>query len=668
MDAVRIKKAYMRFVFLVWCVAFLVWIDNSAQQYSSDKFASIGNQTVTTEEFERIFNKNNNLNSVEKQTVEEYLQMFINYKLKVAAAIDAGYDTLTSFRNELKGYRDQLAKPYLTDNSVTDELVREAYQRMHTEVNVSHIMVGMSQNPSPQDTLAAYTKIMSIRKRILAGEPFEKVAAEVSDDPSAKKNGGNLGYITAFQIPIYSFESAAFNNKAGELSLPIRTRFGYHLIKTMDKRPARGEVRVAHIMMLIPQGSVDSVLTSKEKRIREIYKQLQEGKDFTKLAKEQSEDRGTAQNGGELPWFGTGQMIPEFQEAAFKLENPGDISEPVRSFYGWHIIKLLEKRGIPDFEAVKNDLKNKILRDERAQAGDIAFLAKLKTEYSFSENKSLLKPLYTNQSAYKGEWKPDTTSNSKVLFSFGNEKITLKAFADHLRTLQPPDTSVSIAYFVDNAYNDFVSSTLKNYENNQLEGKYPEFRNLMQEYHDGILLFNITDTLVWSKANKDTAGLETFFNANRASYTWPARVEAILVDCKTPEIAQKALAKAKKLKNPEKINKELTALVCDSVTGQKCISVFSQKFAKGDNPIIDSIEWKKGFTKIFEKSGRYSFVLVNALISSGPKTLEEAKGQAISDYQNYLEKQWIEELRKKYPVTINQEILTYLKQKYAGKK
>lgn len=678
---------------VIYFLAFMLIAQIAHSQIQDDAtFLTIGNQKVSTAEFERIYNKNNNIATSDKQSVEEYLQMFINFKLKVNAATDAGLDTLRSFRTELKGYRDQLAKSYMVDNKAVDSLVMEAYQRLHTEVSASHIMVALKMNPTPEDTLQAWNKIIGIRQQLLNGESFDKLAYEMSEDPSAKNNKGYLGYFSAFQM-VYPFESAAYNTRIGEVSMPVRTRFGYHLVKPLDKRPAHGEVKVAHIMVMVPQGSPDSMWVAAGKKIQDIEQKLKGGADFAALAKERSEDRGSARNGGELPAFGPGRMVPEFEDASFKLVYPGDVSEPVKTAYGWHIIKLIEKRGVPDFDKAKPDIKSKISRDERAEFGSNAFIAGLKSEYKFSENPIILAYLYQ-----EAELKPNKKSDIKVkgtsgpksinetvlghgkklnletnpvqqkqeLFQFAGHRYTLKDFITYLKNLSQPDSATDAKSFVEQSYAAYVKKSLLNFEDGQLESKYPDFRNLIQEYHDGILLFNLSDSLVWSKATKDSAGLQTFFDGHRSSYVWPDRLRATIVTCINQEVAQKALKTAKKLKTQEKIETDLIKEVCDTINID-CLQINSGKFAAGDNSMIDSISWKPGFSELKSGSSKIYFIAAYGVDRSMPKQLDETKGLVISDYQNFLEKEWVGELRKKYPVQVNEEILKQLKIKYAEK-
>jgi peptidyl-prolyl cis-trans isomerase SurA len=684
---------------LVLFFCFLIQLAVFSQNNENETFITIEGENITKEDFERVFNKNNNISTSEKQSVEEYLRMFINFRIKVHAAIDAGYDTTSSFLNELKGYRDQLARTYLTDNSAVDSLILEAYQRMHTEVNASHIMAAININATPADTLAAWNKIMAIRDRLLKGEDFELLARELSDDPSAKSNQGNLGYFTAFQM-VYPFESAAYNGKIGDISMPVRSRFGYHLVKTMDKRPANGEVKVAHIMLMVPQGSPDSAWISAENKIRDLEKELKAGADFATLARERSEDRGSARNGGELPAFGAGRMVPEFEATAFKLQSPGEISAPVRTFYGWHIIKLIEKKGVPEFDQIKQELKTRISRDERAEYGSNSFVAGLKSAYGFSENEQLLSVFYTKKidpvsyvSAKQAPSKSTRKSNTPLkpfetavivkynqlnrniepalteqeLFRFADQKYTLKDFTEYMNSMPPADTSILAEEFVLKTKSAFVKKKMLEYEDSQLELKYPDFRYLVQEYHDGILLFNLSDSLVWSKASKDTIGLQSFFIKNQANYFWPDRLDATVVTGYTDTVIQKAQKIARKLKSADKIKSTLISSICDTTATEPCLNLLHGKFVKGENPVIDSVAWKKGFSKIMFIQGAKHFVVVHDLLKPSPKTLDESRGIAISDYQNELDRMWVNSLRNRYQIIVNQEILNQLIKKYAGK-
>jgi peptidyl-prolyl cis-trans isomerase SurA len=347
-------------------------------------------------------------------------------------------------------------------------------------------------------------------------------------------------------------------------------------------------------------------------------------------------------------------MIPEFETAAFSLQYPGEISEPVRTFYGWHIIRLLEKKDIPPFEEVKQDIMTRISRDERADYGTVSLLTHLKKEYGFTENASLL-----------SEWPSPPALQEQELFHFSDQQHSLSDFLEYLKKLPSPDSLDMAGDYIRHAYSGYVQKTMLDYEDSRLEKKYPEFKSLVEEYHDGILLFNLSDSLIWSRAMKDTAGLENFFRRNHKNYEWPQRLDATIIQCSSAEIAPKARNTAEKMRSPGQLENDLARIVCD--TAATCITLTHRHFCRGDDALVDSIPWKSGISPLFSKNGTYRFVVVHKLLKPSPKPLEETRGQVISDYQSILEKNWVTRLRKQYPVTVNADILNQLKKKYDGK-
>lgn len=641
----------------------------------------IDDKSVSLAEFERIYKKNNSKeNTLDTKSIEEYLELFINFKLKVIEAEKTGLDTSKSFKTELSGYRKQLSKPYLVDKDIDDGLVKEAYERMQFDVHASHILVKLDPGASPKDTLEAWNKIIKARKRVSDGEAFDVVAKEISDDPSAKDNGGNLGFFTAFQM-VYPFESAAFNTKIGELSMPFRTNFGYHFLKVHEKRKASGEIKVAHIMVIIPKGTSADDETKAKKRIFEIYEKLKAGEDFVKVAKENSDDKGTASKGGDLPWFGTGRMVPEFEQAAFALKNNGDYSEPVKTSFGWHIIKRVDKRDVGNFDDVKADIKNKISKDERADRSRQAVIAKLKKDYNFKEftdadnsentkqkkqNKKVqakrnIEEFYTvvTDSIFNGKWNVDEAGKLvKKLFSIGDSLYTQKDFTQYLTKFNRKGQKMNIIEFVDAKYKEFVDNKTIKYEEDRLENKYSDFRYLMNEYHDGILLFELTDKMVWSKAIKDTVGLKEYYEKNKTKYLWDTRYDLKVYNCKSEKLTKKAFdafSNNKKNLSAEQIMKDINKKDTSNM-------VVSEKglFLKGDNKTVDSkIDLLKTTTGFLGSEGNK--IIVIKKVDPQPKSLDEAKGLITADYQTYLEEKWIKDLRAKYKVEVFKETLKNIK-------
>lgn len=650
-------KEEVRLGFMALTALLLLSVPNTtlqAQQNETPVLMTISGTPVTLGEFKKVYLKNNQKEgAIDMKDVREYLELYINYKLKVREAEEEKLDTGATFINELKGYRKQLAQPYLTDREVTDVLIREAYDRMQKDVHASHILINLNHDALPKDTLATYNRVMKIREMVLKGADFNKVARDSSNDPSAKDNGGDLGYFTGMQM-VYPFETAAYTTKPGQISMPVRTKFGYHLLKVHDIRDAQGEIVAAHIMVKLPSGASDSAAQVAKIKIDEIYGKLKSGEKFDDLAVKFSDDKGSAKNGGQLPPFGTGRMVPEFEKAAFALKNNGDFSEPVRTSYGWHIIRRLEKKPVPTFEEKKQDLKTMVGRDSRADVSKASMINRIKKEYGFKEVPKN-KDLFINaldSSLVSGEWTADKMKDfNKPLFSFAGKNITQSDFALYIENHQTKKGNSDARQIGYQLYQQFVDETCMQHEENQLETKYPEFKSLMQEYRDGILLFDLTDKKVWSKAVKDSAGLAGYYETNKNNYMWDRRCDAIIYTCADDKIANSA---RKLLKKKKPMVEVLTTLNKES---QLNVNTKDGKFTKGENEIIDSIEWSPGLSPNITKNNSVVFVDVIRILEPMPKTLDEAKGIITADYQNHLEKEWISALRAKYPVTVNQDVL-----------
>ena len=609
---------------------------------------------ITKSEFEKVYRKNNQKEGAyDMADLREYVQLYINYKLKVREAETLKLDTGITFINELKGYRKQLAQPYMTDKEVTETLLQEAYNRMLKDVRASHILINVAPDALPKDTLVAYNRSLKIRDMLMKGAAFDKVARDSSNDPSAAENGGDLGYFTGMQM-VYPFETAAYNTKPGQISMPIRTKFGYHIIKVQDIRDAQGEVRVAHIMVKAGMDATDSARAAAKLKIDEIYAKLKAGDKFEDLVIKFSEDKGSAKNAGLLPPFGTGRMVPEFEKASFELKNDGDFSEPVKTSYGWHIIKRIELKTVPAFEQKKNELKNQIARDSRSEVSKNSMIARIKKEYGFTEtpkNKEEL-VMKLDSNLVKGEWKAEMAKGmTKSVFKFAGKDFTQQDFAVFISNNQTKKQTGNAQQIGMQMYDQFVNETCLNYEESMLDSKYPDFKALMQEYRDGILLFDLTDQKVWSKAVKDTVGLKEFYDKNKTKYMHPQRCNAVIYTCANEKIANKA----RKLIQKGKAMVEITAEL--NKESQLNVNTKTSKFVKGESDIIDGIEWKVGITPNTSKNNSIVFVHVMEVLEPMPKNIDEAKGVITADYQSHLEKMWIDELRAKYPHKVNNDVL-----------
>lgn len=629
-------------------------------QAGEDKILmTIQDRQVTLDEFERIYNKNNSSTALEQQTVEEYLDLFINFKLKVIEAEELGLDTTQRFMKEFNGYRQQLAKPYLSDEEEVDALVQEAFERAQKEINASHILIRTSPDAAPEDTLRAFDKAIEIRDRILAGEDFGTVAKATSDDPSAKTNAGLLGWFTVFRM-VYPFENGVYNTEKGKVSLPIRTRFGYHLIKVNDIRPALGNVRVAHIMIMTPESMNDEQREDSKKRIHMLFDSLQADMDFAELARKYSEDRGSAARGGELPWFGSGRMVAAFENASFALASVGDISEPIQTSFGWHIIKLLEKKKFDDFNTVQADLRANVTKSDRNAYSKKALVERIKRNNNFIENRENLYPFYTvvDTSIFYRDWDVSKAAGlTEVLFTIGDRPVSQQDFASYLANKQG-NTKTSIEVLVDNNYEKFIEIQVLQYEEDQLPSKYPEYKHLVQEYHDGILLFDLTDQMVWSKAVEDSTGLEAYFAENKTNYMWEKRLDATLITCRDAEVAAFARELLSKKKRKRPSIETVQSMAYAEYSDSSSLSFEYVKYEMEDHPLVEKMDWNSPMSDNMEEDGKLIFLVKNKIQKPEPKMLDECRGIVTADYQNYLEKNWIETLRAKYTIEVNRELLS----------
>lgn len=654
----------MKKTLLGTAIALFIATTAFAQPGDNSTLLSVGGDNVTRGEFMTIYKKNNsNPTAIDKKSVTDYLDLFINFKLKVKEAKDLGLDTAKTFVSELRGYRKQLATPYLTDKEVNDKLLTEAYERSKKDVRASHILIKCDAEALPKDTLAAYKKAMSLRDRINKGEDFNKLAEQFSDDPSAKENKGDLGYFTVFNM-VYQFENAAYSTPKGQVSMPVRTRFGYHLVKVEDIRDAPGTIRTAHIMVKLPKDAKQTDIDAAKVKIDEVYNKLKGGEKFDDLAAKYSDDKASAKKGGELPWFGTGRMVPEFETAAFALKADGDYSAPVLTQYGWHIIKRIEKKGIPAFDDVKTEFKSKIGKDSRSEKSKTSLVNKIKTEAGFKEDRKLLLDFNKaiDSTIYDGNWKSDKAAAlNKVIFNFGNKNYTQQDFAKYIATRQTKRAKdVSIQSIVNTMYDKFVEESALTYEDGQLETKYPAFRDLLNEYRDGMLLFEITDKKVWSKAVEDTLGLKGFYDANKTNYMWGERADVTIFKFANKEVADRFRKYMKKNAKNNPTNDQILKEI--NKNSQLDLQIEEGVYSKKDNENVDKVSWVAGtMSPDMDSEKSIIVVRVNKVLPPQPKSISEARGLITADYQNYLEKEWIGKLRKKYTVTVDQNVLDSIK-------
>jgi peptidyl-prolyl cis-trans isomerase SurA len=671
----------------------------------------INEKQITKAEFEAVYKKNNGkeVNNSTK-SVNEYVDLFSLFKSKVFEAESMGLDTLTSFKTELAGYRRQLAAPYLTDKNTNENLLTEAYERMKSEVRASHILFRVDETALPKDTLEAWTRAHITRNAVLgklptaaeianydkllkntqevaktlkgkdssiykakmnavknlaeyyknATDKFQDIAPKTSDDPSALDNKGDLNYFTAMNM-VYQFENAAYNTKIGDVSPVIRTKFGYHILKVYDKRPYRGEIFVSHIMTKFSKDASEQDKTNAKTKIDEIYQKLKGGANFEELARQFSDDGQSKERSGQLQPFKSGRLPKTFEDAAFDLKANGDYSQPVMTPYGWHIIKRNDLKLLAPFNEIKNDIKTQVSRDSRSQAGRTALIERVKKENNFKENlknrDELCKAIDTTY--LKATWKADKIAKlgNKEIFNLAGKSYTQNDFAKFLETQMTFRSPTDVNELTKGMYKTWLEESIVNYEDTQLEKKYPDFRNLLREYRDGILLFDLTDQKVWSKAVKDTSGLKEYYEKNKTNFMWDERADVTTYKC----IDEKVAKELRKMLKANKQEKEIVTAL--NKTSQLNVAVENITYLKGENKNVDA-NWKQGVAEKDikdEKENKILVIVVNKVMPKSPKTLAECRGLVTADYQNYLEKEWLAYLKNKYKVTTYKEVLDTIK-------
>ena len=570
----------------------------SLSMLAEEPLMKINGKAVSAEEFLYIYEKNNQAGAIDPKTMDEYLDMFINFKLKVAEAEAQGIDTTESFKKELKGYRAQATPKYLQDEGAMDSLIEMSWRHMSKDRRAAHIAIQCPMNADSATQADAWEKINIAHHRVTIGhlikargskakrykkDPFAMVAREMSTDPNVQETGGELGWITPFRY-VYPLEEAVYNTAVGSISEPFRTQYGWHIVLVEEERD-HVEVKASHIMKMVPADSLDAV---KHAQIDSIAK-IVTGENFAEVAKAESDDRGSSVRGGELGWFGKGMMVKEFEEAAFGLKT-GEISAPFRTQYGWHIVYKEDERGIQPLDSMRAQIQRQVLRDERSKEADKSFVRKTRAEYNL----------------------PDTMSDAEV-----------KAYADE-----------------------------------HLEEKYPELKNLVQEYHDGILLFEVSLREVWDKAAKDTAGLEAYFKAHQKEYTWAQpKWKGYLIQAKSKSCAKAAKAIIKSA-NPDSIHSYIERRInTDSV---KYVKIQHGLWEQGKNGAIDKFGFKDKKAQFTPNEAMPEVICIGKKMKA-PAEWSDEKGKVTTDYQDYLEAEWIKALRAKYPVEINQEVWEKIK-------
>jgi peptidyl-prolyl cis-trans isomerase SurA len=614
-----------------------------------DVLFTVNDKPVYASEFERVYNKNLDLIQDDTQNdIDSYLNLFVNYKLKLEEAYHQDLHKEANYVRELKGYERQLTQKYTNNSEVTDKLVSEAYQRLGKEINANHVLVKLSPNASKAEEEKAISDILALRSRVVK-EGFNKVQKEVHNGQTVFAE--NLGYFTAFKM-VYNFENAAYNTKIGDVSEPFKTEFGYHVVIVNDIRKNRGEVTVAHIMV----GVNDKDL------IETVYKRLEQGEDFKALAKQYSIDKSSNSKGGLLKPFSGGQLSSQlFEEEAFRLEKKGDFSMPFKTKFGWHITKLYAKKGLDVFEAEKRGLQNKVKRDSRSRVLDEKRILSLLKTYNVNyENVHLIDfEKGMNDRFFKGLWNaPENLKTDKELLKIKHKVITYKDFTNFLsKSQRKPQSKKEIKELVLEQYKSFVNSNVYKFQEENLINENEEYAHVLKEYKEGLLLFELMGEQIWNSSKNDSVALESYFNANKPKYFFNKRIKASIASSKYKKDAKNVLKERQK-------NQSEQAIIESYNSNEVLVTFNTGTFNLNDNAIPSNLKLEKGLSKIYKHNDTFISLNILEILPKQHKSFTEAKGIVMSDFQDDKEQKWLKELKVKYPVKINRAVYNTIKGKY----
>lgn len=654
------KLMHMRLLFL----AFFIFSAFSVFSQANDPVLfTVDNDEVRLSEFQYIYEKNNSADAdYSKKSLEEYLELYKRFKLKVRRAKEIGLDTVQTLKDELAGYRKQLAKSYLKDKEIADKLVDEVMTRMETDVQVEHIFVSAEEKAAEATKKQAKEKIENIHSKLMEtdGKGFAEMAKTLSEDKLSAPKGGKLGYYTS-PLPdgFYEFENAMYNAELGEIKGPVKSKMGWHILRVTDRRPARGEMEIAHI--LVRKNKSDREIA--RERIDTVYSLLEQGRNFETMAAKFSEDTKSKSNGGYLGYFKINQYEKAFEDAAFGLSEDGAYSLPVETELGFHIIKRISKRDNSDKDRLKKRIQARINNNDRFNIAEQKMIDDVKNEAGFTEDMNVLNKMINglDDSFYSYKWQVPDMKDNPVLFTLAGKPTALSEFAQYcksnVRERLKFNRNTPLAEAAKELYKAFVNEKVLAYEEANLEQKYPDFKALMREYREGILLFEITKQEVWDKASSDTAGLKKFFDKGLKKYMWPERVAVYKYTIKGDDVGAVSVYSYAQKKDHDKIVEKY------GKHDQVGLSFEELVLEKSSELIKDMPLEKYAVTSLSKLPKPASFYAFKELVPPQEKTLEEARGYVIADYQDYLEEEWVDALEKAYPVEINNKVLNSIVKK-----
>lgn len=635
---------YNTIVTLLLTVACIVPAAAKTNDKTSDPVVmNIAGDDVRLSEFSYLYNKNSE-QQAEPVSLDEYVQMFVNYKLKVRAAHDARIDTLPSYLAEFSQFRNELAAPYMRCKAVDDSLAALTYERMKRNVELSHIVI-----PASKRQLAD-----SLRRELAAGADFAAVAAKYSDDKYASRTGGYMGFVLPGQLPVYALEDAAFSLPVGAVSEVIPSRWGLHILKVESERPNPGEVKVRHILKLTA-GLTPEKAARKKVEIDSIYSLLLAGADFKEMASRETEDRSGSANGGDLPWFGPGQMVPRFEKAAFALADK-QMSEPVATSYGYHIILREAHRPMLPYDSVSASLLDRITKDDRAQMAVERTLDRFMASEGVRQDAAVAEAVHAvirNNGGINNTSRAAIAALGSDIIAIGDYKATCRQLEESLRLTEEPDPDKACAV-ADSQIRMLVYGAAREAFIAALPEKEPQYANLLSEYSDGLLLCEISNQKVWNRANTDSDGLQKCFSAHRDEFRWDRpHYKGYVIAARNDSLAEAAYAYLLSANAaPEDLGTTLRKQFGTDAKIEKVIA------GKGDNEVIDSLAFGGDAPKI---SGRWTaYKLFDGKVIDQPEDAFDVKGLVSQKYQQQLEAEWLSELASRYPVKINRKMLASL--------
>jgi peptidyl-prolyl cis-trans isomerase SurA len=641
----------MRFFVLI-SLCNVICISTQAQDNSSSTLLRVENDSFTVADFLKVYDKQTD---DKDQKVSDQFDLFVDYRLKVKEAQKRKIDTLSNFQKEFKRYRNQLADNYIASGKVTDDLVKETYERLKIEVKASHILIKVPDTASTDSRQKLYQKAKEIAGKAKRGADFESLALQYSEDPSVKRNKGNLGWFRAFQM-VYPFESAVYNQKVGEISSPVETQYGYHIIKKTDQRKSQGKITVAHIMIKLNQK--DSTGISAKQKVDKIYSRIQKGEDFSQIAQEESDDKKTASKGGQLNPFSVGDINSDsFEKTAFSIEN-GAISKPFRTRFGWHIIKKIGNEPIPPLEEKKSELVKRIKTSKRVKLLNNKIQKNILQYHDMSVDSTIVKTISqaVDSTIHRYKWKASDSlkSISKTFLSIDNLNYSVGDFAGYFEKQQRTLTKKSqYNLMVKEALGKYVYAKLVKHHKNQLEELAPDFKAKMKNYKEGLMVFELMEREVWNKAKDDSIGLKKYYQQHKKAYYSKPQISGLLVDAKGVDQLKKLKQQVTSTDSLELIKKAFPTIKLTPL----------DKHPIDDSRLPEKLKIKENQTKIYNHANAPKIVKIKEFHPKRQLAFEEAKGRVVADYQDQLETKFIKRLRKKYNVEVDHDVLKKIKRR-----